>query len=155
RNRSLRERWRKWRRRRPHGAALAGVMLAVLVAAGAVAPRAASHFPPRIDRARAGLHDGQEQMAPGPWEGAGRTLQDGLSLTRGVPFQGDLAGDLDKKLREAEQGQAAADRAAAARDLHRLADRVRFLYGADNVPPEGLRGLAASCRTFWEDRARV
>jgi hypothetical protein len=41
-NRSLVERWRKWRLRRPHGAALAGMMLAVLMAAGAVALGAAA-----------------------------------------------------------------------------------------------------------------
>src|SRR5207245_2337612 len=57
RNRSPAERWRKWRRRRPHGVALVGMMLAVLVAGGAVGLAAVSHATERIDRARAALDD--------------------------------------------------------------------------------------------------
>ena len=65
RNRSLAERWRKWRRRRPHGVALAGMMLAVLTAAGAVALGAVGHFTQRTAQARTALHDGQAQLAVG------------------------------------------------------------------------------------------
>src|SRR5207302_1179081 len=61
-NRSLAERWRKWRRRRPHGVALAGMVLAVLLAAGAVVLAAAGHFTGRIDQARHALKDGQRLM---------------------------------------------------------------------------------------------
>jgi serine/threonine protein kinase/Flp pilus assembly protein TadD len=155
RNRSLLERWRKWRCRRPHRAALVGMMLAVLTAAGAVAIGAASHFTQRIDQARTALNDGQRQKDNGEWEGAIRTLRRGQSVARGIPFQRDLADELDRQLRLAEQARTAANRTAAVRELHQLADRVRFLYGADPFPPKGLRGLEASCRAFWENRGRV
>jgi serine/threonine protein kinase len=155
RNRSLGERWRKWRRRRPHGMALAAMMLAVLIAASAVALGAANHFSQRIDEARLALHDGQVQMTKGQWDGAIRTLQRGLYEAQRIPGQGDLAGALAEQLRLAEQARAAADRAAAGRELHQLADRIRFLYGASDLPPERLHGLEAACRAFWEDRGRV
>jgi serine/threonine protein kinase/Flp pilus assembly protein TadD len=155
RNRSLVERWRKWRRRRPHGVALAGMVLAVITAAGAVALGAASHLSGQLDQARTALKDGQSQMDRGDWEGAVVTLQHGLSSARALPFQRDLADALDRSLRLAEQERVSADRAAAARDLHQLADRARFLYGTDRLPPEGLRGLAAACRALWEQRGRV
>jgi tetratricopeptide (TPR) repeat protein len=67
----------------------------------------------------------------------------------------DLADALAHWLHRAEQGRDAAGRAAAARHLHALADRVRFLSGADRVPTGDLRGLEAPCRAFWQDRGRV
>jgi eukaryotic-like serine/threonine-protein kinase len=155
RNRSLRERWRKWRRRRPHGVTLAGMMLAVLTAAGAVAFGTVSHFNQRLEQARAALNDGQVQRARGQWEGAVRALQRGQAAAQGVPWGHDLAEELERQRHLAEQGQAAADRAAAARELHQLADRVRFLYGADQLAPEALRRVEARCRAFWEKRDRV
>jgi tetratricopeptide (TPR) repeat protein len=155
RNRSLAERWRKWRRRRPHGVKLAGMMLAVLTAAGAVALGALSHINGRLEEARTALHEGRVQMAQGQWEGALRTLQRGRSAARGLPWQDDLAAGLNRQLRLARQGQTAAARAAAARELHKLADRVRFLYGVDQLAPEALGGVAEYCRAFWEKRGRI
>jgi serine/threonine protein kinase/tetratricopeptide (TPR) repeat protein len=155
RNRNLAERWRKWRRRRPHGVALAGMMLAVLTAAGAVALGTVSHFSQRIAEARTALTDGQAQLARGEWEGAIRTLEWGRSAARGIPFHRDLADELNRELDLAQQRRTAVQRAAAARELHQLAACVRFLYGADPFPLQGLDGLASSCSTFWEDRGRI
>jgi tetratricopeptide (TPR) repeat protein len=155
RNRSLVERWQKWRRRRPHGVSLVGMMLAVVLAAGAVVLGAVSYLNQRLEQARAGLNDGQVLMAQGQWAGAVRALQRGQAAARDLPWQPDLAVELDRQLRLAEDGQAAADRTAAARDLHQLAERVRSLYGADQFPPEALRGLEARCRVFWEKRPRI
>src|SRR5262245_5023779 len=116
RNRSLAERWRKWRRRRPYGLALAGMLLAVLTAAGAVLLGAAGHVTRRAEQARAALHDGQAQLDRGEWEGAVGTLRRGLEEARGLPFQADLAADLERRLRLAEQRREAARRAAAVAD---------------------------------------
>jgi tetratricopeptide (TPR) repeat protein len=155
RNRSWRERWRKWRRRRPHGVALAGMMLAVVLAAGAVAIVAANHFTQRLYQARTALQDGQMQMAKGEWEGAITTLQHGLSAARGNPFPGDLAGELDRQLHLAEEKRDAAHRVAAAHELNQLANQVRFLYGADHIAPAALHRLEGSCRAFWDRRVRI
>jgi serine/threonine protein kinase len=148
RNRSLLERWRKWRRRRPHRLAVAAMLLASLTAAGAAAVGTANHFGRRLDEARTALDDGGAQMARGEWDGAATTLRRGLSVARGIPWQRDLAGELERRLRLAEQGRAAGE-------LHELADRVRFLYGADYLRPSDLRNLAPSCRVLWEQRDGV
>jgi tetratricopeptide (TPR) repeat protein len=129
--------------------------LAVLAAATAVAAGAASHFRQRVEQARTALDDGQAQLGRGDWDGAVHTLRRGLSVARGTPFQQGLADELACRLRRAEQARAAADRAAAARELRQLADRVRFVQGADRLPPGDLCGLAACCRALWENRARV
>jgi eukaryotic-like serine/threonine-protein kinase len=160
RNRCLREHWQKWRRRRPHGVALIGMLLAVLAAAAAVGVGVASHFSQQFDQARTALNDGQTQMAQGEWEAAVRTLQRGRSAVRGIPFQESLAGELDRQLTLAGQARDTANRAAAVRELHQIADRIRFFYGAATVSgtpfsAEGLRGLDTCCRGVWDNRARI
>jgi serine/threonine protein kinase/Flp pilus assembly protein TadD len=155
RNRSLAERWRKWRRRRPYGVALAGMMLAVIAAAGAVAIGAASHLSERLQQARTALNDGQTQMDGGEWEGAIRTLRHGLDVARDLLVERDLADKLERRLHLAERARAAAHRATAAGTLHQLADRARFLYGADHLSSADLRRLEPSCRAFWENRGRI
>jgi tetratricopeptide (TPR) repeat protein len=129
--------------------------LAVLTAAGAVAAAAAAAFTERTEEARAALVDGQARLDDGEWDAAVGTLGRGLSAAQGLPFQRDLADEVGRRLSQAEQARDAADRAAAARELHRLADRARFLYGADDLPRDGLRGLAARCQELWEQRRRV
>jgi serine/threonine protein kinase/tetratricopeptide (TPR) repeat protein len=156
RNRSPAERWRKWRRRRPHGVALAGMLLAVLTAVGAVLLAAAAALTQRTEQARLALHNGQMQIEKGEWEGAIATLRRGLSAARGIPWQRDLADEMGRQLRRAQEGRTAANRAAAARELHQLTDRVRFLYGSPGtLPPAALRGLATRCGALWEKRARL
>jgi serine/threonine protein kinase len=61
RNRSAAERWRKWRRRRPHALGAAGVVL-LLVAAAGVLLGYAGH---RRDAARAALAEGDGELARG------------------------------------------------------------------------------------------
>jgi serine/threonine protein kinase/tetratricopeptide (TPR) repeat protein len=155
RNRSLAERWRKWRRRRPHAAALMGMMLAVLTAAGAVAIGAAAYFTQRTEQAENALRYGQVQMNRGEWEGAVNTLQHGLSSARAVPFRPGLQAELSQQLRLAEKARADAERETAARQLHWLTDRLRFLYGARRLPPKALQAIAPSCRACWESRRKI
>jgi tetratricopeptide (TPR) repeat protein len=152
RNRSVVERWRKWRHRQPQGVALTAMILAVLTAAGAIAIGVANHLTQRITEAGMALEAGRSEMDSKEWGRAVSTLQHGLRVARGIPFRGDLADQLDSRLRLAEREQAAAKRAAAARELHLLSNRIRFLYGAEHFSHGGLRGLEASCRAFWENR---
>jgi tetratricopeptide (TPR) repeat protein len=155
RNRSIKERWRKWKRRRPHGVALTGMMLAVLTATGTVALGAVSHFARIVNEASAALDAGQWLMDKKEWDWAISTLDHGLDLARGIPFQSRLAHELDDRLRLAKKARAAVDRATTADGLHRLINRVRFLYEAEHLRPEGLRELQASCRALWENRTRI
>jgi tetratricopeptide (TPR) repeat protein len=155
RSRSLAERWQKWRRRRPNHLALAVILLAGVTAAAAACVGLVNHFVRRVEEARLSLADAQVQMDHGEWQAAVHTLQRGLSVARSAPWQRDLADEVHRRLNVAEQGSAAADRAGAATELRQLADRVRFLYGADRLPSDVLRGLEQRCRALWEERHRI
>jgi tetratricopeptide (TPR) repeat protein len=155
RNRSLVERWRKWRRRRPQGIALAGMMLTALTAASAVGLGALSHWTQQIEQARTALHDSRVQQARGEWEGALRSLQRGQSMIQALPWRSDLALELDHVRQQAEQARINADRAEAVRLLHQLANRIRFLHGGSAFPPSDLRRLATPCRDLWDRRDTI
>lgn len=155
RNRSVLERWRKWRRRKPHGVALAGMMLTVLTAASAVALGAVSHFTRLNDQVHSALEDGKAQMVKGDWQGAIGTMERGRTIARGLPFHAHLADDLDRRLDIAEKARTAADCEATTAALHRLIDRLRYLHEAENNPSDALRGLETSCRDLWNQRQRI
>ena len=96
RNRSLIERWHKWRRRRPHGIALTGMMGAVLAAMCAVALGVVNHVRDRVHQGRAALADGRVQAAKGEWDIAAGTLQRGLAAVENLPWQDELTDDLER-----------------------------------------------------------
>jgi serine/threonine protein kinase/Flp pilus assembly protein TadD len=154
-NSSVMERWQKWRRRRPHGTSLGAMALAVFLAVAAAALVAVGYYRDRVAQARAALDDGRARVAAAEWDGAIASLQRGRTLVHGLPFQRALAGELDCQLVKAVEGRAAAHTAAAIWELHRLADRVRFLDGAADGPVEQLRGLEACCDALWQKRCCV
>ncbi len=155
RNRSLRERWRKWRQRRPNGLAAFGMLAAVLGAVCALGIGTALHFADRTARARGCLRTGQAQLTEGQNAEAAGTFQRGLSLVRGLPGQSGLAEDLGDGLRAAEDARAEADQARAVQALHSLADRARFLHGVGPRPSAELRRLESACRALWERREPI
>ena len=74
----------------------------------------------------------------------------GQAAVQGIPLESGLASELAGALHRARQGQATATRVAAAREVHRLADRVRFCYGVDQMPVTSLRMLERRCRELWQ-----
>src|SRR5262249_23040317 len=147
--------WRKWRRRRPHAAALAGMSMTVVLATLAVGAGAAAFLMQRAEQAEVSLRDGRSQSARGDFDGAVRTLRGGLAAAWDLPFHKNLVEELNVQLRPAELARDEAARSASARELHRLADRVRYFYDAPHLRPHDLPAIDAACRAFWDDRARV
>ncbi len=150
-NRSLAERWRKWRRRRPAALGLAAFVLAVLAAAGL----AVAHVHRQYQGAAACLRDGRQQLQDREYTEAVRTLTRGLDLAEGVPGGHDLKQELRARLRLAQRGQAARRREQVARDLSALADRIRFLYDPNSLSPGEARALEERCGALWEMRDLV
>src|SRR5262249_9030213 len=66
----------------------------------------------------------------------------------GLPGSARLLGAIDAELLQARRAQ-------AARDLHAVAESLRFLAGADVHSPQDLRALEAHGRTAWEARGLV
>jgi serine/threonine protein kinase/Flp pilus assembly protein TadD len=148
-NRSFRERWRKWRRRKPHLLPLLAMLAAVLVVAAGALAIAVGQVRQRTDDARGALADGQRLLQGGNHADAAGAFQRGLTQLETVPGNAGLKRELTTQLRLAL-------RARTARALHEVADRVRFLYCAEPSPHPGEKSkfpaLEASCRAFWEKR---
>jgi Flp pilus assembly protein TadD len=143
-NRSLRERWAKWRRRRPHALLWAGALLALAAVPATIGTAALE----RLNDAREALREGQEQIHRRAYSEAARTLARGKARVEAWPGSGHLVAQFDEALDRAH-------RASAAGQLHDVTERLRLLAGADVLPQRGLRVLEEHCRTAWEARHLV
>ncbi len=97
-NRSLAERWRKWRRRRPYALSIVAILLALAIGGVSLA----IHTGARADRATAALNDGETRLREGRFSEAAELLRNGESLVAGLPFPRSLCDRLrDARVRAA------------------------------------------------------
>jgi tetratricopeptide (TPR) repeat protein len=155
RNRSLRERWQKWRRRRPHSIAIGVMMVSLVVALAAVCLGGIAQVRARAKMAETALRDGQLQMSQGEWEGASRTLDRGLAVARGLPWHDDLATELRHEAGQVVLARRALKAAATRRTLHQLADQIRSFGGANAGTAITAPALEPACLLFWENRWQI
>jgi serine/threonine protein kinase/lipoprotein NlpI len=148
RNRSLAERWRKWRRRRPQGAAVLGLVTIAIGALIVAAVLSALQFNYRRGEARNALELGRRQLQNQRYDDALLSSQRGRELAGGLLGSKTLAAELQELARLAEQARTTAE-------LHRVADRVRFLCGADFPPPDRMRDLERQCWAIWQRRDEI
>ena len=148
RNRSLVERWHKWRRRRPQ-ALVAGLMTrSVFVALLALVVVGGFLFTGRYREARAALDEGKVCLKQGRSEEAERALTRGLERVEGLP-------GTDSLIRELYEERRRARRELFARRLHEEADRLRFLSDPETLSAEAARRLADRCERIWSQRDTV
>jgi serine/threonine protein kinase/Flp pilus assembly protein TadD len=155
RNRSWGERWSKWRRRSPHALWLLVCGLLVLGAlAGAgyfwlEADRQQSATrADRLRRASLALGKGKEWLTRGHYLRAVEGFERGLKLVQGLPDARQLEDDLGAQLVQAR-------RLRAARELHRVAELIRYLFGPEDLSPRLARPLQADCRAVWARRDQL
>jgi tetratricopeptide (TPR) repeat protein len=144
-NRSLIERWQKWRYRAPMKLALAGMILAIVATIATAAGLALTHVRQRLDQAELALVNGRNHFKNHDYQQAICTLTQGWTLARDTPGGSDLAREFEKQSRLAR-------RARAAQDLHTVADRVRFYFEPESLTPQQARTLEASCKDTWDAR---
>ncbi len=148
RNRSLIERWQKWRRRRP-GALLrlgmSGTAMAGLLLVYGLANREWQH---KMHYATQTLNDGRRQLQAQRPDEALRTFQQGLLLLQSVPSGHDLRMQLET------QRQAALCQRLIA-ELSLIARQLRVLSGQDLPASVNLASLAESCGRVWDQRWAV
>ncbi|MBI3836993.1 MAG: protein kinase [Planctomycetia bacterium] len=144
-NRSLKERWQKWRRRKPHAVALLGMTLIALVVTGAVGLLLLGD---RLRGARLALAQGQQHIESRDYAPAIERLESGWDAIRWFPGQYDLKEALRAQLMLAK-------RARLAGALHELVERLRFVDGFETVPVTKLRELEAGCSTVWHAREQI
>jgi serine/threonine protein kinase/Flp pilus assembly protein TadD len=144
-NRSLLERWRKWRRRRPR-ALSRGVIGLVLVASTLVAVGSLGlSLRQRIRDAETSLAQGRALRERCQFTEARDVLRRGLSSVEGTLGSAGRKSALSREL-------ALADRGIRAGELHRLADVIRFRYGLAMPPVEEAQSLIRIGDSIWKSR---
>ena len=144
-NRSLSERWYKWRRRQPNTLRIAGLLAVVVLAVLFGLTTTVSQSRQSARDAESLLVIGRDQLRRQQTREAVSTLERGARLMDSVAFRRDLAEQLHHQL-------AIARRSHLAAELRRLADQARVLSCGDVLPAEQRRSLANLCRQFWEQR---
>jgi tetratricopeptide (TPR) repeat protein len=149
-NRSLVERWHKWRRRRPYALVLVGGLLAVvgMVALGG------DHVRRSYAEPRALLREGIDLRQQEPAR-AVDVLRRGQQLAWSLPFSDDLRRDLEHELTAAEEALAAHENREKVRHLHALAERIRFASVNDPLTRDQARELAGHCQAIWKVRGSL
>lgn len=144
-NRSVRERWQKWRRRRPHGLALMSMGVGLLCITVSLA---AMYLGSHARDARQALDLGQQQLEHHDHAAAIAQFEAGLRAISWLPGQRALKSSLENRLRYAKRAQ-------LADSLHTLVVRLRYLAGFSEVSSRQLRDLDAGCEKIWEARQRI
>lgn len=144
-NRSLVERWQKWRRRAP--LALRNWILATCLvgAAGTALVLDRNRVLDGRAQAQALLEEGRQRLADGHFDLAERSLAHGLETARLTRGTDALTAELNQELRRAQGLQ-------LARRLHSLMDELRTLYGFEPLPQREARQLLARCPSMWAHR---
>lgn len=151
-NRSWVERYRKWQRRNPTAKRTVSLWAAILAAAAIMLSWGAAAWRETRSDARRALHEARAQwQVRGEYTAARGRLHAALGNLNRWPRVDALADELAGAIAEVEEAEAAATRRAQARELHRLAERARVLYGVEGAL-RGQQRLGAACATFWERR---
>ncbi len=147
-NRNWLERWRKWRRRRPHGVVVLLLFAAVLACGGTAIALVLHQANQREEAVLGALREGQQLLRRGQYSDALATLRGGLDRARATLSNRQLEQELIRQVRLGEQAQ-------AAQELHGLADQIRFLTGDEFLLPRQARALEGQCRALWERREQI
>jgi serine/threonine protein kinase/lipoprotein NlpI len=147
-NRSLAERWRKWRRRKPHLLSYLALYALVFTVATAALAFAFWHVDYRREEANQALADAKRSVKEHKYAEAIAQLQRGLSRLDRLPSNQELREDLTSELDFAQRGR-------LAEELNQIVDGVRVLYGVDPALFPRLRDLEARCRDFWDKRKEI
>lgn len=139
-NRSWRERWQKWRRRRPRALLGASLTLAFVAAGTTLAAGAVGRY---LD-ARDGLAHGEHLLRQDMPDEAVRALRHAREQAEWLPGAASLRADVNQRLRQASRAEAAAE-------LHALAERLRFHAGDEHPSPEELK-LREQARRVAEEK---
>jgi serine/threonine protein kinase/Flp pilus assembly protein TadD len=140
-NRSVAERWRKWRRRRPHALTLF-CLLGVILATGA---GGLTYMKRQREKSKEALQEGTELLEQHKYDEAAGVLKRSLAIAEDIPFSRYLITEAKRQLRLVERAQ-------AAQQLHKLTNVIRFRCGVEHVSAATSRALEAQCREFWEKR---
>jgi serine/threonine protein kinase len=145
RNRSLIERWRKWRRRRPAAMQRQAMLVGSAAAAMAAAALLSGSYRQRVHDIEGALGNGRQFHARRQYAEAGRVLRRGLDLAGTTPAVARQRHELAEELRLVRRDWKAAE-------LHDLAELIRFRHGLAPEPSDEARAIVRLGRAIWEAR---
>ena len=144
-NRSLSERWQKWKKRNPAGPVwfAAAAILVAMISNSAyqsweLRSRVLAEAAENINDSRNWIESGLHDIA------IDRLTETRLTIAR-IPAN-------DNYLRQLEELLARARRLKLASQLNFVMDRVRFQYGQADLPPATLLKLMQQCQSLWDHR---
>ncbi len=143
-NRNPVERGRKWLRRHPYWLPAVALLLATSVPVALLAAGGTR----QARAAEAALQAGEEYLQQQRYAESADAFQCGTALAEDLPLQGELMRKLDEGKRRAVLGQAAGQ-------LHALCERLRPLYGIDNLNRDQATAVCAPCRELWQRRGDI
>ena len=144
-NRSLVERWQRWRRRKPHALAVLASGALALAVTGSVC---SLYYRDRLRTAAAAAGEAQQDLGSRDYDSALERAAAGLEALRAIPGQADLK-------RQLQTQHAAAQRGRIAQRLHDVVEQLRFVDNAANLPVAKLRDLDAGCSAIWKLRRQI
>lgn len=144
-NRSLVERWQKWRRRTP--LALGRLSIAAL-AAIALMGGSLAYVDRQVQDAQLDLQEADKLVERAEFPAAVDRLRAGAARLVRVPGHVDLKALLNDRL-------AVAERNRLVEDLHRLVDRLRYLESDVDSPGARAAEIDAGCRKIWSAREKI
>jgi Flp pilus assembly protein TadD len=145
RNRSVVERWRKWRRRRPGGllrsaalfAAFGSILFALLFLGFSVQERS--------DEIARSLERGRQLRLDGRYDDAIAAMTRGQTLAKSVPWGIPASAQLNAELHRARRDSKIAR-------IHQLAELVRFRDSSEIRPSGFAESLVRGFPQVWSDR---
>ncbi len=144
-NRSWRERWQKWRRRKPH--ALAG--MAALFTVGAVLTISLALLgSDRASGARLAFDQANQSINNREFGVALEQLEASSRAIRWLPGQSELKKSIEAQMVVARRGR-------IARAVHDLVEQIRFLDSYDSVALAQLKQLDGACEKLWSARDKL
>jgi serine/threonine protein kinase/tetratricopeptide (TPR) repeat protein len=143
-NRSLTERWRKWRRRRPY--ALLAMFLVVALVGSSVA--ITNTVRQRSRDARQALQEAQKEIEAGRFKWAKVAIERGLHLAGELPWHGALWRDLQAAADVADHGD-------LLQQLHTIVGQVREFYGDDSMGDQNATRLESDALRLWKSRQKI
>jgi serine/threonine protein kinase/tetratricopeptide (TPR) repeat protein len=146
-NGSWSERWRKWRKRKPHGLVIPLLVLLLLATSLIAGGYYVTESRRQLDESQHRLDRIQELIGQRKYVDAVDKLEE-WQATGGGPYERDQAERFREMQRAAKHGRAVAT-------LHELVDRLRLLPGSADYSPEALLALEKQCKKVWAVRERL
>lgn len=142
RNRSLRERWNKWRRRRPQGGAVASLAAILLLGCIAMGAFYWNQQGQQVDQARTLLDSSRQLAEKGDFKSALESLRKAGAIAsrtfRGGTIRNEIEREGVRVLRISKE-----------QDLDAFVDKIQYLYSDPYLTPDQSKELALLCERGW------